>query len=106
MIYGRKFGRVLSFHVVDELLFCGEVHLGVALLLLFQGRVLAAVVVVSGVDEQVIREGAVGVIERVVLADRVAVGEVGASAGPYQQGVGGEDATWQYHGDEVLGVSW
>ena len=39
-----------------------------------------------------------------VLADGVAVWEVGAPAGPYQEGVGGEDAVWQHHGDEVLGV--
>jgi hypothetical protein len=80
MVDGREFARVLSFHKLDELLFGVEEHLGIALLLLLQYRVLAAVVVVSRVDEQVVGEGAVGVIERVVLADRVAVGEICASA--------------------------
>src|SRR5215204_5263897 len=105
MINGREFARVLPFHKLDELLFRVEVHLGIALLLLLQYRVLAAVVVVSRVDEQVVGEGAVSVIERVVLADRVAVGEICASAGPYKQGVGGEDAARQHYGDKVLGVS-
>src|SRR5829696_1303786 len=105
MINGREFGRVLPFHVLHELLFSVEAHLGVALLLLLQYRVLSAVVVVSRVDEQVFGEGAVGVIERVVLADRVAVGEICAPAGPYKQGVGSKNAAWQHYGDKVLGVS-
>ena len=40
-----------------------------------------------------------------VLADRVAVGEIRAPAGPYKQGVGGKDAAGQHYGDQVLGVS-
>src|SRR5215211_298366 len=106
MIYRRELARVLPFHVLHERLLGVEEHLGVALLLLSQGRMLAAVIVVSGVDEQIVGEGAVSVVERVVLADRVSVGEVGAPAGPYQQGVGGEDAARQHDGDEVLGMPW
>src|SRR5215204_1269610 len=105
MIDGREFVRVLPFHVLHELLLRLEEHLGIALFLILQNRVLAAVVVVSWVDEQVVGEGSVGVIERVVLADRVAVGEICAPAGPYKQGVGGENAARQHYGDQILGVS-
>ena len=83
MIYGREFARILPFHILHELLFRLEEHLGVALFLIFQYRVLATVVVVSRVDKQAVGEGAVGVIECVLLADRVAVGEICAPAGPY-----------------------
>src|SRR5215218_8748870 len=92
MMDGREFARVLPFHVHDELLF-------------LQDGVLAAIVVVTRVDAQVVGEGAVGVIERMVLADRVAVGEICTPTGPYEQGVGGEDAARQHYGDQVLGVS-
>src|ERR671912_1447616 len=105
MMDGREFARVLPFHVLDELLFRVEEHLGVALLLFLQDGVLAAVVVVTRVDEQVVGEGAVGVIERMVLADRVAVGEICTPTGPYKQGVGGEEAARQHYGDQVLCVS-
>src|SRR5215210_4336050 len=104
MIDGREFVGILLFHVCDEFLLRVEVHLGITLFLLLQGRVFAAIVVVPGVDEQFVGEGAVSVIQRMILAYRVAVGEVGASAGSYEQGVGGEDAVGQYDGDEVLGV--
>src|SRR5919107_4105943 len=105
MIDRREIARVLPFHILDELLLRLEEHLGVALLLFLQYRVLAAVVVVSREDEQVVGEGAVGVIERVVLADRVAVGKIRAPTGPYKQGIGGENAAGQHYGDQVLGVS-
>src|SRR5919107_3971552 len=105
MIDGREFVRVLPFHELDELLFRVKQHFGVALLLVLQDGVLAAVIVVSRVDEQLVGNGAVGVIERVVLAEPVAVGEIFAPAGPYKQGIGGEDAARQHYGDQVLGVS-
>src|ERR671915_401133 len=54
MMDGREFARVLHFHVLDELLFRVEEHLGVALFLLLQDGVLTAVVVVSRVDEQLV----------------------------------------------------
>src|SRR5215204_628543 len=77
MVDRSQLHRVLAFHVLDELLFRVEEHLGIALLLLSQGRVLAAVVVVTRVDEQFVGEGPVSVIKGMVLADSVAVREVG-----------------------------
>src|SRR5215211_6189889 len=105
LVDGGERGGVLLFHVLDKLCFRVEEHFGVVLLLLLQGRVFEAAIVVARIDEQVAGEGAVRVIEGVVLADGVAVGEVGAPARPYEQGVGGQDAIRQQHGDQVLGVA-
>src|SRR5215218_71463 len=104
LVDGGERGWVLLLHVFDELFFGVEEHFGVCAFLILKGRVFAAVVVVSGVEEQVVGEGAESVVEGVVLADGVAVGQIGAAAGTYEQRVGGQDAVWEQNGDEVFRV--
>src|SRR5215218_2580080 len=102
---GRQLPGVLVLHVLDELLLGGEEHLRVVLLLLAQSGATAALVVVTGVDQEIIGQTLEGVVEGMVLPRGVAVRQVGPAAGTYEQRVGGEDPARQHHRDQVFGVS-
>src|SRR5215208_925813 len=104
LVYRGQRTGVLLLHVLNELFLGGEVHLRVAPFLLAQRRVAPALVVVAGTDEQFVGQAPEDVVERMVLPGGVAVQEVGASAGAYEQRVGGEDSARQQYRDQVLGV--
>src|SRR5450756_3091677 len=78
---------------------------GVALALLRDGRDPAFVVVVGGIDQQIVGQGEKLVVDAAVKQRGVAVLEVGAAASVDQQRVSGENAVAEQKCEMTVGVA-